>query len=82
MDDPGRRPAGGPGATDEGIRLLTQALAVAGLAASGDRARCRHGLGAIPLIRFVRAGEPADLARAIVCPEEARAGAEAARGEL
>ena len=82
MDDPGRRPADGPDVTDEGIRLLTQALAVAGLTASGDRARCLYGLGGILLIRFARAGAPADLARSIVCPEDARAGVESARGEL
>jgi hypothetical protein len=31
-DDPGRRPAGGPGVIDEGISVLTQALPLPGLA--------------------------------------------------
>jgi hypothetical protein len=80
-DDPGRRPAGGPGVIDEGISLLDQALSVAGLSASGDRARCLYGLGGILLIRFARARQPGDLARAIACLEEARAGIEAAPGD-
>ena len=80
-DDPGRRPAGGPDVIDEGISLLTRALSVAGLTVSGDRARCLYGLGGILLIRFARARQPADLARAIACLEEARAGVEAVPGD-
>jgi hypothetical protein len=75
--------AGGhdPQVVDDGIGLLTRALSVAGLTASGERSRCLYGLASALLIRFSRTGRGTDLSHAITCLEQARAGLESVPGD-